>query len=135
MKYLISILTVTLLVSCGATQTVEETTTNSSTLNAEINSTIEQLTGAVSTWNTEEKVEKLETTFKHPGGESTMTISYSLDSEGKIANIDISSTYSHNGFDEKAEAELLGKTLEEAKNLYVAWASLASKAFVKAIKA
>ena len=63
-----------------------------------------------------------------------MDVNYSLDSEGKISSISIDSNYSHQGFNEKAEAELVGKTLDEASNLYIAWASLASKAFREMIK-
>lgn len=143
MKYLIALFTIVALASCG-TKVIEKqntgststgTETSTSATNTGLNEELNSLTGTMSTGSTDEnKVTKLNTKFKTPGGEVTMDVNYSLDSEGKISSISIDSNYSHQGFNEKAEAELVGKTLDEASNLYIAWASLASKAFREMIK-
>lgn len=146
-KYLVALFSIVALASCGAkpstdtntntgsnstwTQTETATTSTNSVLKEEL----EVMTGEVMSGNTDEsKVTKIDMSYKNPKGETMeVFVNYTLDSEGKIASINFEG-YSHNGFSEKASKELLGKTLEEANNLYVSGASLATEAFKKAIK-
>lgn len=142
MKYLVAIFTVVALASCGAkkdtiivntgsTSTGTQTeTTSTSTTNSSLTEEIKVMTGEISSGSTDEaKVEKLSTTFKTPGGEVSMNVSYSLDADKKFTTLKIDSNYSHQDFNAKAEKELLGKSVEEAKKLYISGASLASDAF------
>ena len=118
MKYLISLLTIALLASCGAKNTeTKPTNSGTSSTNTEINKEL-----------------KFNADYKAPSWNVTMNVSYELDDSGKIKTIDIQSSANFKWFDEKAEKELLGKTIEEASKLYISGASLASNAFKKAIK-
>ena len=120
MKYLISLLTIALLASCGAKNTeTKPTNSGTSSTNTEINKELDSMTGS----QTSDK-----------GAANSDNVSYELDDSGKIKTIDIQSSADFKWFDEKAEKELLGKTIEEASKLYISGASLASNAFKKAIK-
>ena len=131
MKYLISLLTIALLASCGAKNTeTKPTNSGTSSTNTEINKELDSDKGAANS----DKVVKFNADYKAPSWNVTMNVSYELDDSGKIKTIDIQSSANFKWFDEKAEKELLGKTIEEASKLYISGASLASNAFKKAIK-
>lgn len=148
MKYLVAIFTVVALASCGAKKDTTTTntgsastgtqteTTSTATTNSSLTEEVKVATGEISSGSTDEaKVEKVSMAYKNPKGETTDTsYSYTLDSEGKIATISFEG-YNHGGkFFEEATAQLVGKTLEEAKNLYVSGASLASDGFKASLK-
>ena len=125
MKYLISLLTIALLASCGAKNTETKPTNSGTSSTSQISDK-----GAANS----DKVVKFNADYKAPSWNVTMNVSYELDDSGKIKTIDIQSSADFKWFDEKAEKELLGKTIEEASKLYISGASLASNAFKKAIK-
>lgn len=148
MKYLVAIFTVVALASCGAKKDTTTTntgsastgtqteTTSTATTNSSLTQEVKVATGEISSGSTDEaKVEKVSMAYKNPKGETTDTsYSYTLDSEGKIATISFEG-YNHGGrFFAEAEKQLVGKTLEEAKNLYVSGASLASDGFKATLK-
>ena len=141
MKYLVSILAIAMLASCGAKNTdTTKTTTNTST-NNEINQEIKSMSwttnsGSTSTWTTSDsKVSKLDASYKNPRWkEIKVTVNYELEN-GKLKNVSIDSSEDYNDFKAKATKELEGKTLQEASKLYVSGASLASDGVKKAFKA
>ena len=138
MKYLISVLAIALLASCGAKNTeTKPTNSGTSSTNTEINKELDSMTGSQTSDKgaaNSDKVVKFNADYKAPSWNVTMNVSYELDDSGKIKTIDIQSSANFKWFDEKAEKELLGKTIEEASKLYISGASLASNAFKKAIK-
>lgn len=132
MKYIISLFIIISLASCSAKNesNINSWNTTNNSINEELNS--------ISSWtentSVEWKVEKIDYTYKNPKWEEvSKSISYSLDTKWKIKTITIE-WYSHKDFNKKAEDELIWKTIDEASNLYISWASLASEAFRKAIK-
>lgn len=133
MKYLAAIFMVIALASCGANK--ETNTDTSKNTNTSLTEEVKAVSEEVSKKATDEtKVEKIDMSYKNPSGQTAeVSFSYTLDADKKIDSISFE-WYSHNGFFEKAEKEIVWKTIEEASNIYVSGASLASEAFRTAIK-
>ncbi|MDP2090231.1 MAG: hypothetical protein Q8K30_01415 [Candidatus Gracilibacteria bacterium] len=80
------------------------------------------------------EVVKLDAKYNNPKGEVDMSISYTLSESGTIETIEVTATtYDLEDFNTAAQ-DLVGKTLEDAKNFEKAGASLTNEAFKNAIK-
>lgn len=138
MKYLYLLILSVFLVSCGAKveeKNVEMDVDNiTSEVISDINSELETLD------NQDEiipvkNIIKLDATYTNPAWEVDMVINYTLDDKWVIETIDVNATtYDLTEFNEEVKTQLVGKTLEEAKNTEVAWGSLTTEAFKKALK-
>ena len=82
----------------------------------------------------ENEVITLDGSYTNPKGNVDMKIDYSVDANGVIQTMNVSATtYNLEDFNTAAQ-ELVGKTLSDAENFYVAGGSLTSDAFTTAIK-
>lgn len=129
MKYIYLLALSVFLVSCGqVNQPVDQS------VSSDIDSALETL--SEENFETEWEVVQLDAFYSNPATEVDMVVSYSLDENGLITYIEANATATPNQIDTMNRwlATLIGKSLEEAKTLQVAGASLASEAFRKAIK-
>lgn len=133
MKKFYVLFLVILLASCGA-QTTNDTTTateseNTNEVLAEVDAEIENLDTSATN-----EVVVLDAAYNNPNGPVDMKIAYAVDAEGVITSMEVTATtYDMTGFNGAAQ-ELVGKTLTDAENFYVAGGSLTSDAFASAIK-
>lgn len=131
--FLVMFTLITTLSACNNTQETEIKETKDKTTN-EINKATESLTGAMEKETVENKVEKITTTYKNPKGDVNVDISYSLDADGKIATMEVTSdNYDLTNFNKEVQSQVIGKTTGEV-NVYVAGESLTNDAFNKAVK-
>lgn len=129
MKYIYLLALSVFLVSCGqVNQPVDQS------VSSDIDSALETL--SEENFETEWEVVQLDAFYSNPATEVDMVVSYSLDENGLITYIEANATATPNQIDTMNRwlATLIGKSLEEAKTLQVAGASLASEAFRNAIK-
>lgn len=130
MKYTYILLLSVLLVSCGAQIDQDITTQVTSDIDWEMSNLSED------NFETDSEVTKLDVAYKNPATEVDMVVSYTLDDNGLIKTISADATQTPNQIPafNKWLQTLVGKPLEDGKNLQVAGASLASEAFRNAIK-
>ncbi|NVP17826.1 hypothetical protein HUU51_03850 [Candidatus Gracilibacteria bacterium] len=136
MKYLYLLVLSVFLVSCGAkapeitTEVDVENITNE--VVSEINSELETIEDEMVPVK---DIVKIDATYTNPAGEVDMVINYTLSDTGVIETIEVSATtYDLTEFNEEVKSQLVGKTIEEAKNTEVAGGSLTTEAFKKALK-
>lgn len=85
----------------------------------------------------ENEVQTLDVSYKDPAGTTQMKIEYALNADNTIESIHVIHVAGTDGFIKGFEVEaqkLVGKTLSDAENFYVAGSSLTSEAFSTAIK-
>ncbi len=100
----------------------------------EIISELEEAINDIWNGNWENELKKINAFYKNPKTQVDMIIEYSLDEEGKIEKINANATtYDLTKFDENIQI-LVWKTIDEAKETYISWGSLTTKAFKEAIK-
>lgn len=143
MKYILTLSALLLiLASCGATSssTQEDAAVEASVdseidgaLEAELAPESEDSAVDSSTDETASGMVVVETSYDNPAGNVDMNISYTLNSDGTIASMDVVNE-DRPQFADAVEAQVVGMTLEEAADIYVAGSSLASDAFSKALK-
>ncbi len=136
MKYLYLLVLSVFLVSCGAkapeitTEVDVENITNE--VVSEINSELETIEDEMVPVK---DIVKIDATYTNPAWEVDMVINYTLSDTGVIETIEVSATtYDLTEFNEEVKSQLVWKTIEEAKNTEVAWGSLTTEAFKKALK-
>lgn len=148
MKYILSLLVLLALASCGATSPVPENNPETPVeptpapqeqpADEEILNQIDTQTGVLDT-TAQNEVKTLDASYKDPNGQVSMTIEYSLNADNTIKSIKVGGTGSDvaqnfmQKFDTESQA-LVGKTLEDAASFSMAGSSLTSDAFQKAIK-
>lgn len=77
----------------------------------------------------------LKTSYKNPKTTVDMTIVYELDADEKIVSINMSAPqYDLAKFTDAISEQIVGKTLEEASEVYVSGSSLATEAYQNALK-
>lgn len=138
MKYLYLLVLSVFLVSCGAKAPEQTTDLDVENITnevvSEINSELETIEN-VPTTNTNSDVMKIDAKYNNPAWEVDMTIDYTLSENGTIETIEVSATtYDLTEFNEEVKNQLIGKTIEEAKTANIAWGSLTTEAFKKALK-
>ncbi len=137
MKYLYSLVLLVFLASCtnGAWVTNEETVDNENTSTEVTNSEIDEaMEETFSEEESNEGLTMLDATYTNPQAEIDMKIYYSLNEANEIEEIYAeASNYDMSAFNENIQY-LVGKTMEEAENVYVSGSSLTSEAFTSAIK-
>ncbi|MDD2537031.1 MAG: hypothetical protein PHU61_00910 [Candidatus Absconditabacteria bacterium] len=87
--------------------------------------------------NDEEKQNEIITlnaNYNSPAGETAMTISYTIDELGNISSISVEGSTPQIRDLNNGIQTLIGKPLQEAQNIVVAGASLATQAFRDALK-
>jgi len=132
MKYLYLLILTVFIASCGAkveetTKIEDETTTE---VVADINNELETLVVDENITD----ITKVDAKYNNSAWEVDMVINYTLDWSGSIATINTTSTtYDLSQFNDEIQT-LVGKPLSEAQNLEVAWSSLTTEAFKKALK-
>ena len=139
MKYFYALLAVVILASCTS-EDKNTTEVENNTDTAAVEQTVSDIDDEVSNIDEnegetmEDKVVKLDAPYKNPKTDVDMTIEYTLDSEDKIASIDVAATtYDLTEFNEAAQV-VIGKTVEEAKETAIAGWSLTNEAFKAALK-
>ena len=164
MKYIYTLIALMILASCTSTETDNTTKTESRENSAVVEKTVSDIDTELSNIDEDEdeieavtnvefeakdetevvtdveveasnnKVVKLDAPYKNPKVEVDMTISYLLDDENKIKTISVdATTYDLTEFNEAAQV-VVGKTIEEAKEVYIAGWSLTNEAFKSALK-
>ncbi len=135
MKYLYLLIVTIFIASCGTKIEEEKMVSddkNTVEVTNEINNEVKNLDIAFD--DTLTKMVKLDAKYKNPAWDVDMVISYSLDNEWKIEVINLDAP----NFDLKdyntAAQVLVGKTIEEAKNTWIAGWSLITEAFKNALK-
>lgn len=136
MKYLYLLVISVFLVSCGAK--APETTTEVDVENI-TNEVVSEINSELETIEDEmvpvKDIVKIDATYTNPAWEVDMVINYTLSDTGVIETIEVSATtYDLTEFNEEVKSQLVWKTIEEAKNTEVAWGSLTTEAFKKALK-
>ena len=127
------------LASCGSEAVVETTTQESQSeqTTQELDAQTQEIPEEVmmnDTGASESKVQVLEAPYTNPAGPVDMEIEYTLSDQGTIETIDVSATtYDISKFN-TAVQDVVGMTLDEASNTYVAGSSLTSAAFNDAMK-
>jgi hypothetical protein len=153
MKYFYTLVLIVLLASCTDKSTINENNqTENNDTQTEIQDTTEKTSQDIeselskievsendeveSNQNevNENKVVKLDAKYTNPETDVDMTIEYSIDDEGKISTINVSATtYDLTGYNNAVQV-VIGKTIEEAKDISIAGSSLSSAAFKNALK-
>lgn len=96
---------------------------------------VEQAQKEITEVSSEPKVVKLQTTYQNPKTNVIMDISLSLDDNEKITSISVTSNnYDGLGKFNSSAQSLIGKTIEEASEVYLSGGSLTAPAFQKALK-
>lgn len=132
MKIFSLLFLVMFLVSCGTNPTLEETQPEE--LDAQMQQEINDLEMSQEDMS---KVEVINYSYTNPAQEVNMKIEYSLNDNGEITQVDISSDNWDKlwDFNNAAKEKLIGLTLEQASETDVAsGSSLTNAAFKEAIK-
>ncbi len=137
MKNIYILILFVFLASCTNQETANE--------NMENNNTNEQIENEMEnsfSWDnqnsnedtTNNKVEKLDASYKNPKTEVDMVINYSLNENNTIESINVNATtFDVSEFNEKIQY-LVWEDIEEAEDVYISGSSLTSEAFVDTIK-
>lgn len=148
MKYFIPLFMLLFLVSCGKDQVTPAETPKTETAkqtavevtDKEVDAVLHEIEDDLLNISEEDEAgstdsEIIKTTYKNPKGNVNMEISYSLDADEKIASIQVSaSNYDLEKFSKGVQEQAIGKTLEEAADIYVSGSSLTTEAYQKAMK-
>lgn len=135
MKYIYTIVLAIFLASCTSSN-LEEVQNQDSPIvevtNQDIENELENLLDEEET--NESQVVKLNSAYKNPAWEVDMVVSYSTDEKWIITYISAeATTFNVSSFNEWIQS-LVGKTLEDAEDFYLAGSSIASEAFTFALK-
>ncbi len=139
MKYIYTLVLVTFLASCTNPWVNNDNTTQTWSPVSEVtNQELEDEMDNSFSWTTieweEDKIEKIEASYKNPKTEVDMVINYSTDDNNNIEFIEASATtYDISWFNEQIQY-LVGQPVSEAENVYISGSSLTSEAFSSAIK-
>lgn len=132
MKYLYLLLLTVFIASCGAK--VEETTKIEDEATTEVTTEMNNELETLVVDKNIIEIQKVDAKYNNSAWEVDMFINYTLDWSGNIQTINTTSTtYDLSQFNDEIQT-LVGKPLSEAQNLEVAWSSLTTDAFKKALK-
>ncbi len=136
MKYISIILFIVLVSSCTQETPEITNTTNNTEEVAVTEQSVSELDDVVSSisegaWT---ELVSVDATYTNPKWNVDMLIEYTLDADGKITDISTSATtYDLSKFNTKINT-VVGKTVEEASEMYFSGSSLTTEAFQKAMK-
>ena len=136
MKYLYLLILSVFLVSCGAKAPEQTTDLDVENITNEV---VSEINSELETIEDEmvpvKDIVKIDARYNNPAWEVDMVINYTLSDAGIIETIEVSATnYDLTEFNEEVKSQLVGKTINEAQNIEIAWSSITTEAFKKALK-